>query len=317
MAGQNVFSVNSLGGFFTNNQLSQQVRYKAQTMQMFRQFVDMEGAAGTNRGNKVFFDKISNISTSGGTLIETNTIPKNNFTTTQGTLTMTEYGNSVPYTQKLKTLSDLQVPEMVRTVLQNDMKVVLDSSAATQFMTNDYIATITNTATTTFGTAGTASATAGANMSDKNVRDIIDKMKILLVPKREDGLYACVASTNSIRGLYDFFEAKAQLTTLDPLYRGEVGRYYGCRFVEETNFLSNAKGSNGLYGQACFFGADAVREGIAIPEEIRVGIPADFGRDQAVAWYALLGFQQTWSFGGVVNGSNDGQTRIITVDSIV
>jgi len=74
--GQQLFANNSLGGFLTNNQLSAQVRYKAQTMQKFRQFVDIENAAGTNRGNKVFFDKISNISTGGGTLVETDTIPK-------------------------------------------------------------------------------------------------------------------------------------------------------------------------------------------------------------------------------------------------
>lgn len=308
--GQQIFATNSLGGFFTNNTLSKQLRYKAQTMQMFRQFVDMESAAGANRGNKVFFDKISNISTAGGTLTETDTIPKRNYTITQGTLTMTEYGNSIPFTQKVKTLADIQVPETIRTVLMNDMKVVLDSAAATQFKTNDYIATITNTATTTFGSAGVAAATAGANMSDKNVRDIVDRMKTLLIPRRADGDYACIASTNSIRGLYDFFEAKAQLTTLGPIYAGEVGRYYGCRFLEETNFLVNTDGSNGLYGEAVFFGADAVREGVAIPEEIRVGIPTDFGRDQAIAWYALLGFQQTWDF------SADGQTRIITVDSL-
>lgn len=308
--GQQIFATNSLGGFLTNNQLSQQIRYKAQTLQKFRQFCDAESAAGTNRGNKVFFDKVSNISTAGGTLLETDTIPKRNYTITQGTLTMTEYGNAIPYTQKVKTLSDIMVPETIRTVLQNDMRVVLDSAAASQFMTNDYVATITNTATTTFGSAGAALATAGANMSDKNVRDIVDRMKILLIPKREDDNYVCVASTNSIRGLYDFFEAKATQTTIDPLYRGEVGRYYGCRFVEETNFLSNTDGSNGLYGEACFFGADAVREGIAIPEEIRVGIPTDFGRDQAIAWYALLGFQQVWDF------STDGQTRIITVNSL-
>lgn len=308
--GQQIFATNSLGGFFTNNTLSKQLRYKAQTMQMFRQFCDMENAAGTNRGNKVFFDKISNISTAGGTLTETDTIPKRNYIITQGTLTMTEYGNSIPFTQKVKALADIQVPETIRTVLMNDMKVVLDSAAATQFKTNDYIATITNTATTTFGSAGLALATAGANMSDKNVRDIVDRMKTLLIPRRADGDYACIASTNSIRGLYDFFEAKAQLTTLGPIYAGEVGRYYGCRFMEETNFLSNADGSNGLYGEAVFFGADAVREGVAIPEEIRVGIPTDFGRDQAIAWYALLGFQQTWDF------SSDGQTRIIVVDSL-
>lgn len=308
--GQQLFATNSLGGYLTNNQLSQQVRYLAQTMQRFRQFCDPEPAAGTNRGNKVLFNKISNISTAGGTLVETDTIPKRNYTITQGSLTMTEYGNSIPFTQKVKTLADIQVPETIRTVLMNDMKVVLDSAAATQFKTNDYIATITNTATTTFGSAGAALATAGANMSDKNVRDIVDRMKTLLIPKREDDNYSCVASTNSIRGLYDFFEAKAQLTTLGPLYRGEVGQYYGCRFVEETNFLSNTDGSDGLYGEAVFFGADAVREGIAIPEEIRVGIPADFGRDQGIAWYALLGFQQVWDY------STDGQTRIIVVDSL-
>jgi N4-gp56 family major capsid protein len=311
-----LFVTNSLGGFFTNNQLSSQIRYKAQTMQKFRQFVDMDSSAGASRGNKVFFDKISNIATSGGILVETSTIPKSNYTILQGTLTMTEYGNSIPFTQKVKTLSEIQVPQTVRTVLMNDMKVVLDSAAATQFTTNDYIATITNTATTTFGTAGTALATAGASMSDKNVRDIIDQMKKLNIPKREGDDYACLGSTNSMRGLYDFFEAKAQNTTLDPLYRGEIGRYYGCRFIEETNFLSNVKGSGAQYGEAVFFGADAVREGIAVPEEIRVGIPTDFGRDQGIAWYALLGFQQVWSYNGVLNGQNDGETRIIHVTSL-
>lgn len=313
--GQQLFVTNSLGGFLTNNTLSQQLRFKAQTMQKFRQFVDMESMAGSGRGSKVFFDKISNIATGGGTLIETNTIPKSNFTILQGTLTMTEYGNSIPFTGKVKTLSEMSVPEATRTVLMNDMKVTLDSAAASQFYTNDYIATITNTATTTFGTAGTALATAGANMSDKNVRDIVDQMKKANIPRRDDDNYVCIASTNSIRGLYDFFEAKAQLTTMDPLYRGEVGRYYNTRFIEETNFLSNAKGSNGIYGEAIFFGADAVREGIAVPEEIRVAIPSDFGRDQGIAWYALLGFQQVWSQGGVLNGQNDGQTRIIVVQS--
>ena len=80
--------------------------------------------------------------------------------------------------------------------------------------------------------------------------------------------------------------------------------------MEETNFLVNTDGSNGLYGEAVFFGADAVREGIAIPEEIRVAIPTDYGRDQGIAWYALLGFQQTWDF------SADSETRIIVVDSL-
>lgn len=94
MAGQ-LFSVNSLGGFLNNDDLSRQMRVRSQTTQRFRQFTELEPAAGANKGESVFYNKISNISTSGGTLIETNTIPKNNYTITQGTLTMTEYGKLI------------------------------------------------------------------------------------------------------------------------------------------------------------------------------------------------------------------------------
>jgi hypothetical protein len=92
-------------------------------------------------------------------------------------------------------------------------------------------------------------------------------------------------------------------------YRGEVGQYYGCRFIEETSYLSNVLGSGTQYGEALFFGADAVREGIVIPEEIRIDLPKDFGRDQAIAWYYMGGFVKTWDY------SADSEERIIHVTS--
>lgn len=308
--GQQVFSVSSLGGYLTNNQLTKEIRHRSQPLMRFRQFTDIERAAGKNRGNLVFFDKISNISTAGGTLNETSTIPKRNFTITQGTLTMTEYGNSIPFTLKLETLADITVPENVKVVLRNDMAKVLDSAAAVEFQTSDYKATITNTATTTFGSAAAALATSSGSMSDKNVRDIVDKMKTLNIPTVDGNSYVSIASTNSIRGLYDFFEPKAMQTTMSPLKIGEVGTYYKCRFIEETNRLVNTLGSGSVDGEAVFFGADAVREGIATPEEIRIDIPKDFGRDQGIAWYFLGGFAKTWDF------STDSETRIIHVTSL-
>lgn len=225
--GQQLFATNSLGGFLTNNVLTKQIRHASQPLMKFRQFVTMEPASGRNRGNIVYFDKISNIATGGGTLVETSTMPKSNFTITQGSLTITEYGNSIPFTLKLETLSDITVPENVKVVLRNDMAKVLDSAAAAQFQTSDYKATITNTATTTFGSAAAAVATATGNMSDKNVRDIVDTMKTLNIPRFDGNNYVCIGSTNSIRGLYDFLEPKAQNTTMEPLYRGEIGQYYG------------------------------------------------------------------------------------------
>lgn len=308
--GQQIFAVNSLGGFFTNNVLSKKIRHAAQPLIKFRQFVDMEPASGKSRGNKVFFDKLSNISTAGGTLNETSTIPRRNFTILQGTLTITEFGNSIPFTLKVKTLAEVSVPDNIKTVLRNDQAKVLDSAAATEFKTSDFKATVANTATTSFGSAAAAVATSSGSISDKNTRDIIDEMKKLLIPTVDGENYVAIHSTNSIRGLYDFFEAKAQLTTMRPLFRGEVGQYYKCRHVEETNVLVNTLGSNSVDGESVFFGADAVREGVAVPEEIRIDIPKDFGRDQGIAWYALLGFVKTWDF------TTDGETRIIHVTSL-
>jgi len=72
------------------------------------------------------------------------------------------------------------------------------------------------------------------------------------------------------------------------LFSGEVGRYYGVRFIEENNYLVNTIGTN--RGEAVIFGADAVMEGVTVPEEVRAKVPTDYGRSRGIAWYALLGW---------------------------
>ena len=77
--GQQVWVTNSLGGFLSNEEFSKQMRHRSQPTMFFRQFVDIEPASGKSRGDTVLFDKISNITTQGGALNETSTIPKRNF----------------------------------------------------------------------------------------------------------------------------------------------------------------------------------------------------------------------------------------------
>jgi len=295
--GQQIWAVSSLGGYLSNNVLSKQIRQAAQPIMKFRQFVDAEGAAGRNRGDKVLFDKISNISAAGGTIAETSTIPKRNYTIVQGSMQVNEYGNAIPYTMKAATLADVSVPDIVKTVLRNDLAKVLDSAVATELKCTYYKAACINTATTSTATASALAYTASANMSDKNVRDCIDFMKRLNTPRYDGANYICIASTNMIRGLYDFFESKIIQTSAKPMFNGEVGQYYGCRFVEETNVLRNTLGSGAVLGEAMFLGGDACREAIVIPEDIRIDLPKDFGRDQAIAWYYMGGFKLVWGSG--------------------
>ena len=308
MASQQVWAVNSFGGYYSNNQLSKELRIVSQPLFRFRTFAQPMREAGKNKGDIVYFNKHSNIATQGGTLSETSTIPRRSYSIQRGSLTVTEYGNALAMTEKLKSLSDISVSDAVRKTLLNDQVKVLDSAAAAQFIATKYKAVCVNTASVAFTTDGTATATSTANLSDRNVRDIVDRLRLMNVPTfGATGEYMSICSVNAIRGLYDFFEAAAVNTTLKATVSGEVGSYYGTKFVMETNYLPNNLG--GLYGGAVFFGDDAVREGIVVPEEVRIDIPKDFGRDQSIAWYYLGGFQRVWDY------SVDSEERIIHVTS--
>ncbi len=90
------------------------------------------------------------------------------------------------------------------------------------------------------------------------------------------------------------------------IYNGEIGKYNGVRFIEQTNIPkgnytsgnyvvpgSFTAWTNGLSDTAFFFGEDTVAEAIVVPEEMRGMIPADFGRSKGIAWYYLGGFALT------------------------
>lgn len=70
---------------------------QVQPLTKFRQFCDAEDGTmkGTGAGETFTWDIISNVSRQGRRLNETMPIPETNFTVTQGSLTVTEWGQSV------------------------------------------------------------------------------------------------------------------------------------------------------------------------------------------------------------------------------
>lgn len=302
MPGQ-VYSVSSLGGVMSQPYLSQKLRAVAQPLFRFRQFVDAKEAIGKNRGDTFLFDKMQNVQTQGGVLIETNTIPETQFVTNQGTCVITEYGNSIPFTQKLENLAQFQLEPATEQRLRDDMVKVLESACGTQYINTDFIAVMTNGSTVNITTNGTASSGANSNLTGANTRAIVNFMTQKLIPKYDGRNYVCIASVIAMSGMHADTAAggwqdisKYTVTFAPNVFAGEVGEFYKTRFVEETGFLSNSIGTGTAFGQAVFFGADQVYEAMAVPEEIRVKIPLDFGRDMGLAWYALLGFKTVWSF---------------------
>src|SRR3990172_4932124 len=105
-----LYAVSTLGGNTAVPDLSAKLRSLSQPMFKLRQFCDVKENMGKGRGETWLFDKRGNVATQGGTLIETNTVPETQFVTSQGTGTITEYGdrkNAVSYRSSWNILKSL------------------------------------------------------------------------------------------------------------------------------------------------------------------------------------------------------------------
>ena len=312
MAGQ-IWATDSLGGYMYSDELSDVLRTALQPMVRFRQFCDAKDATqkGLNKGESFSWNIYSDIATAGGSLEETEVMPESNYTITQTSLTVTEYGNSVPYTGKLDNLSKHPVTEIIHKVLKNDANKALDSAAHTQFDATKLTVTPAsgNSATAiTLETTGTATATNNLALNNVHVKLIVDQMKERNIPVYNGSDYFAVGRPTTFRDFKDDIEALHSYVDagFQMILNGEIGRYEGCRFIEQTNIASEGW-TNSKSDAVFFFGEDTVAEAIVIPEEIRGKIPTDYGRSKGVAWYYLGGF-------GIVH-TVAAQSRIVKWDS--
>jgi len=312
MAGQ-LWTVNSLGGYMSARKLSKKLRFVLFNVVKFRQFADVKDASqqGKKKGDLFTWDVYSTVATQGGVIAETNTMPETNFVITQGTLTVTEAGNSVPYSGKLDDLSEHPLTEIINKVLKEDGKLAFDNLAHTQFNLTPLRVVPTSgtdTAAVSLTTNGTATFTNTLALAKLHLGSIEDLMKERNIPPYIADDYYCLAWPSTFRNFKNELEAIFQYTSegLQMIKNGEIGRYNNIRFVEQTN-IAKASWTGGKSDWAFFFGADTVAEGIAVPEEMRGKIPTDYGRSKGIAWYYLGGF--------AIVHSAAAQARIVKWDS--
>lgn len=308
MPGQ-IWAVSSLGGYMYSSNLSKKLRMAVQPLIKFRQFCDVKDATqqGKSKGDTFHWNVYSNVATQGSTLTETNTMPETNFTITQGTLTINEAGNSVPYTGKLDDLSVQPVTEIINKVLKNDASKAFDILAHAQFDLTPLTVQPTGGTDTSAVTVGTASTFASTNSStavfqNEHCKSVVDAMKERNIPAYTGDDYYAISWPTTLRVFRNALEDIQQYTSegFRMIANGEIGRYYNVRFVEQTN-IAKAGWTNADW--IFFMGADTVAEAIAVPEEMRGKIPSDYGRSKGIAWYYLGGF-------GIVHNSTT-QGRIL------
>ena len=329
MAGQ-LWAVNSLGGFYYSLNLSDELRMGVKATNKFRQFCDVRDAWGTiKRSGQTFtWDTVPMMTRASRALTETNTIPQGNHTVLQGTLTVSERGYSVPYTEMLESMSKFSVRRPIMKVLNYDATVDIDCLAHQQFNATPLRVAATATADgITFTTNSTATLTVSQQISTANVKSIIDTMKGRNIPFYTKGDYYAIARPAGLRNLKNQLESIHQYTEtgLDLIMNGEIGRYADCRFVEQTVVPAGGAADSTTFDAftdtgdawnaaaapdwAFFFGEDTVCEAIHTPEEIRAKVADDYGRSKGIAWYAMVGY-------GITH-TNVTQARILKFDSAV
>lgn len=296
MSGQ-VWETNSLGGFMYSGELSQVLRNALQPMTRFVQHCDADDFTdkGLHVGSAYQWNVYGDVGSQGGRLDERQRMPETNFSITQGSGTIYEFGNSVPYTGVLDDRSAQPVKQIINKALKNDCVKAFESEAHAQFDATKLTVTPAsgNSATAiTLETSGTATATNNLAMNNAHVKLIADQMKERNIPVYADGNYRCVGRPSTFRAFKDDLEAihQYQDASYGPILRGEIGRSYeGVRFFEQTA-IANQGWTNSVSDQAFFFGEDTVLEAIVCPPEIRGKLPTDYGRSKGVAWYAQEGF---------------------------
>lgn len=317
-AGQ-LWATASQGGYMYSDELSDLMRQEVRATTKFRQMCDANDMTdkGLNAGEAAHWNVYSKINTNGTTLSEGTAMPEAGFTVRQGTATVLEWGNSIPFSSKVVDMAKHDVQAVVRSVLSRDCAETMDRAAHDAF--NDAILRAvptsgTSTNSVTITTNGTATATNSAALGKGHVKALVDTMKERNIPPFRGDDYVAIARPTTFSNLQDELESVFQYVTegYNRITSGEKGRYYGCRFVEQTlikkgTAYNGTAWTNGKSDWAFFCGADTVAEVIAMPSEVRSKIPGDYGRSHGIAWYAIEGFAHVHT--------DDTNARVIVWDS--
>lgn len=298
--------VNDSGVHFSP-ELSKFLRYSAQPSLKFRQFADVKDAMGKEQGDSFNFPKVANVSAIGGTLTETNTIPQASQTITKGTLSITEYGNSIPYTFKIDTLSQFDLEQIIEKGLRDDLVKVLDAAVHAQFDACKLRGVGTATDGLVVTTDGTATTTNNSVLNEHHIRKMKLELEKRNVPHFEGDSYVFVGALEAVESLEGAMVSINQYSEIgySKIFNGEQGMIHGVRIVKDNNATrytydlsartrtakswTNAKALEGF-----MFGKDTVMEGVAVPEQVRAKEVTDYGRSKGLAWYFLGGWKIVW-----------------------
>lgn len=301
-------------GVWKQHALSARLYQAAVEESVMMDYVKPVEGFGRRQGESITLKRVSAIAEpTSANLVEGIRIPEDVLALSTRTIVLKEIGRAVPFTSFAEDLSDIDIENTVQGELKRQMKLTLDTKAATAFKSTQIKYAITGLASATVTTNGTFGAASTANMNVFHAEEIRDYLyDTLRAPGYAGDDYIGVFRTLGIRGIKrdPDWEEWHKYTDPSAKFNSEVGRIENIRFVETNHNLAFGKvGTGSVLGEGVVFGADAVAMAEALTPELRAAMPQDFGRQRAVAWYGILEFATIWDTG------NAGEAKIVHVGS--
>jgi N4-gp56 family major capsid protein len=277
----------------------------------FEQFAVKKTELGVQPGLTINFMRYNNLPNA-SQLVEGVRMQTVALTASQFSITVAEQGFAVSVTELLLNASFDDVMASASRLLGRNMAQYLDYSARNTLLLASsvifgYNTLVGDTPRTTLspydqGTAATSTNGLSGQycFTPPLVKDAVLTLASKNVPRLGETYVSFIAPAQSrrLRDTPEFIEV-TKYAAPGNFALGEIGRLYDCVFIETTqvNQALNSAATPSNYYQAIFIGDNAFGHAISLPVELRDGGVIDFGREHALAWYAIwgLGLITDWS----------------------
>lgn len=311
---------------------SKEILFQAMPILRFEQFAVKKTELGVTPGLTINFMRYNNLGQA-SQLVEGIRMQTAPLTASQFSITVAEQGFAVAVSELLLNASFDDVMASASRLLGRNMATYLDVSARnTLLQASSQIfgyqkdtGAINNQVFYNVGTAGTsnASMTGDFNLTSQVVYDAVETLATKNVPRLGE-TYVCFVHPHQSRWLRNDpqFIEMTKYAAPGNFMLGEIGRLNDVVFIETTQVRNVVGGAgtgwttdtttggvttgNGAANRydSIFIGDNAFGHAISLPVELRDGGILDFGREHALAWYAIWGLGLITDISVVVASTN-------------
>ena len=294
---------------------SKEILFQSMPILRFEQFAVKKTELGVQPGLTINFMRYNNLGDA-TQLVEGVRMETNALTASQFSITVAEHGYAVAVSELLLNASFDDVMASASRLLGRNMATYLDVSARNTlygassaiFGYNKYSG-LTRTAVSPYDRGSAAAnrqaladvsgpiAENGYHFTSALVKDAVETLATKNVPRLGETYVAFIHPHQSrmLRDDPEFIEV-TKYAAPGNFMLGEIGRLNDVVFIETTQVAPLATdpttgdpGTGAPVYRSIFLGDNAFGHAISLPVELRDGGILDFGREHALAWYAIWG----------------------------